>query len=337
MSRWGFILGVVALLAFAGAGWAGDYHYNATLICSDCHVMHYSQSHGYNANGSGNYLSMGDGGPFAFLLRDEVNQLCLDCHDGQVWAPDVFEANTGSAVRLAGGLNRTTSAGPYYPAGGHTLGSTDAPPGYVGTWDHPEGLECVDCHRPHGAATYRNMSASSGFPTVSYAIGTNDLTKDVFERSMLNYDVSQVDFNEPVATASKYGEWCQHCHTDFHGTSLDGNMRDQTEPAGEGWYRHPTADANIGALGGGHSSLATFNTKLYRVKVMSPTGDWGTQGSTWPTAPADLTASCFSCHKSHGSKNAFGLIYLTGTTAETEEGDGTNMRSTCKQCHRQGG
>lgn len=157
MSRWGFVLGVVALLAFAGAGWAGDYHYTTTLICSDCHVMHYSQSHGYNANGSGNYLAPGPGGPFAYLLRDEINQLCLDCHDGQVWAPDVFEANTGTAVRLAGGLNRTTSAGPYYPAGGHTLGSTATAPG--GTWNHPEGLECVDCHWPHGQASYRNLTA----------------------------------------------------------------------------------------------------------------------------------------------------------------------------------
>ena len=41
----------VALVA-VGA-FAGDYHSGTTLFCQDCHVMHASQTHGYNANGGG--------------------------------------------------------------------------------------------------------------------------------------------------------------------------------------------------------------------------------------------------------------------------------------------
>jgi len=45
-----------------------------------------------------------------------------------------------------------------------------------------------------------------------------------------------------------------------------------------------------------------------------------------------------SCHKGHGNKNAFGLVYVVGTGTLTEEGDnGTDMRNTCRACHRQGG
>jgi len=328
-------VGVAAALAVAGAAWAGDYHSGATLICADCHVMHYSQSHGYNADGSGIYLPVGQGGPFTFMLRDEETRLCLACHNGQAWAPDVFEANTGTAVRLAGALSNTSSNGDYHTADGHTLGSTANAPG--GSFSDAEGLTCTDCHHQHGKGnTYRNLQPWDAGTTVTCAVGTNDLTKDVFERTAGVYDISNVDFNEPTQTDAKYGAWCKHCHTDFHGNSQSGNMRNQTEPAGTGWYRHPTADANIGAAGGGGSDLSTFKNRLYRTKVMSASGDWGTQGQAWANAPTDLTPSCFSCHKGHGNKNSFGLIYITGSNPPGEEGDGASVKVLCKQCHRQG-
>jgi hypothetical protein len=332
----GFILGVAAVLALAGASFAGDYHAGATLICADCHVMHGSQSHGYAADGSGSYLPVGAGGPFVYLLRDEETKLCLACHDGQAWAPDVLEANTGAAInRMAGALNKTTSSGTYNPAGGHTLGSMATAPG--GTFADAEGLKCTDCHHQHGKDnSYRNLQNLGG-AVVTAAVTTNDPAKDVFERSPASYDISQVDFNEPATTASKMGAWCQGCHTDYHGNASSPNMRDQAHAAGEGWLRHPTAEANIGAIGGGHSALSQFRNNLYRTKVMSASGDWGTQGVAWAAAPADLTPSCFSCHKGHGNQNAFGLIYMTGTAAPTEEGNaGGTAKTLCKQCHRQG-
>lgn len=339
MLKRGFYLGVAAVLALAGAALAGDYHQGATLICADCHIMHGSQSHGYNDDGSGIYVPVGDEAPYVYLLRDEVNELCLGCHNNQAWAPDVMEANTGSAVRLAGALNSPNSAGPYYPEGGHTLWSTDVAPG--GTWSNPEGMTCIDCHYQHGRSTntYRNLIAFGGSANaVTYAVGTNDPTKDVFERAAAGYDISNVDYNEPNTAGSKMGTFCKNCHTDFHGSAADANMRDQGHSAGQGWVRHPAADANIGAQGGGHSSLSQFRNKLYRTKVMSASGDWGTQGVAWPSAPADLTPSCFSCHKSHGNKHAFGIIHMTGNAPPGEDGDATSngVKNICKQCHIQG-
>jgi Doubled CXXCH motif (Paired_CXXCH_1) len=102
----------------------------------------------------------------------------------------------------------------------------------------------------------------------------------------------------------------------------------------EEFKRHPASTVNIGALGGGHSNLPRFVSKANQVQVMSPTGQFPgsyTEGT--------LSPSCFSCHKGHGNQNAFGLIYMVGTGAVSEEGDatGTQSRNTCRQCHTQGG
>jgi hypothetical protein len=103
----------VLILSAAGAVRAGDHHRDDTLSCADCHVMHYSQSHGYAPDGSGTFLVPADG-PHEYLLRDDVNDLCLACHDDSTLAPDVLGANVVSSpsdVRLAGYLNRLTLEG----------------------------------------------------------------------------------------------------------------------------------------------------------------------------------------------------------------------------------
>lgn len=92
--------GVLAFLASVAV--AGDYHTGTTLRCADCHVMHYSQAHGYSANGGGFHATLHAGGPYEFLLRGEVNDLCLTCHDGSTFIPDVLTANTAANVRQGG-------------------------------------------------------------------------------------------------------------------------------------------------------------------------------------------------------------------------------------------
>jgi len=331
---------------------AGEYHYGQTLVCYDCHTMHFSQSHKWadgtavsnKAGTGGDWL--GTSGPNAYLLKgSNSNGLCLSCHDGQTFAPDVMGANTNSYVRAAGALSSGTA--PYENWKGHTLDGLVTPPGgYMNL-----RLECVNCHSPHGNTSYRNLDGTS--TPVTYAKGTNDLTKDVFLRSWTlgqiatNYSVDNVDFNEPPATPQNRGSpmatFCRGCHTEFHGRGGDSNMGGT---GGTGWLRHPTADANIGqyAADGQHSSLDVFKNKLYRVKVMSPLGDWGTQGSAWAAAPTNLTPTCVTCHKAHGNQNPFGLIFLAGTGPLTEEGDsdgntspnpGVRMRALCGQCHVQ--
>lgn len=163
------------------------------------------------------------------------------------------------------------------------------------------------------------------------SIGTNDLTKDVFERQAAEYDESVVDWNEPDSTQSAIGNWCSGCHTNFHGTPGDANVGGT--PSGssyEEFLRHPTAGVNIGAIGGGHSSLTQYNNHTNKVKVMSEVG-------VWDPAGADVTVTCISCHKAHGNGNAFGLIFRSGTGTLTENGDsnGTQLEHLCGQCHVQ--
>jgi len=336
MKRLGLLLGVFALLIGVPLAMAGDFHSGSTLICSDCHVMHYSQTHGYSEDGSGIYAPLGNDGPYHYLLRNDVNDLCLTCHNNASFAPDVLGANSNGYVRQAGGLNRDGTA-PYYHGDGHTLDATDAAPG--GTWANPDGMTCTDCHHQHGRNAlgngYRNLrdrpGTAPGTSIITYAIGTNDLTKDAFERFLTplssHYGADNIDFNEPDATKSAYATFCKGCHTEFHGTKGGPEVGGAT---GVEWLRHPNADADIGANTGGHSSLTQFNSHVNKVQVMSATG-------VWDPAPAGVTPSCMSCHKAHGNQHAFGLMFMKGTGTVTEQGDdGFAVKNLCRQCHVQG-
>jgi hypothetical protein len=338
------------------AAMAGDYHRASGLVCADCHTMHFSQQHGYGTGAASDnpagFTPLGGAGPHAYLLRNEVNELCMTCHDNQTFAPDVVGANANTYVRLAGNLNLHTDALAEQQTG-HTLGSTDVAPGSNPTWSMPTvGLECTNCHFPHGGENYRNLAGNQGnysalgrtHSKVLYNAGTapnyagsfpNDLTKDVYQRDgnldqlATHYGWSNVDYNEPATTAfneSAYAYWCKGCHTEFHG-AVGGTEVGGT--GGEAWLRHPSAVANIGAMGGGHSSYSRYSGLTNHVKTMSASG-------VWPAT--DNTPSCFSCHKSHGNENAFGLIYMSGTGSITENGDnGTTVKEMCRQCHNQGG
>jgi hypothetical protein len=335
------MVGVVALAA------AGDFHVGTSLVCSDCHVAHYSQSHGYTVGGI--FTPLGAEGPYEDLLRDDPNKVCLACHNGASFAPDVFGANGGTTgVRQAGGLNAATGHGLSNDAGydqidGHTLYSTAMPPGAGTTAYVPgaEGLTCVNCHAQHGiAAQYRNLLNRGNFAgdTLSYAVGTNDLTRDVFERGAAEYTIDRVDFNEPSPRQSHYGKWCQTCHKDFHGQGGDANMGGLaggvTSTNATPWKRHPTADVNIGESGTAAtfiSSLARYAGVTNKVKVMDSQGLWTGTGSD-----NTVTPSCMSCHKAHGNMNGFGLIFMIGTGTVTEEGDGGVYKDLCRQCHSQG-
>jgi hypothetical protein len=326
---------------------AGEYHFGATLACTDCHTMHFSQTHNWDGSTpvsptpepDGNWL--GASGPNTYLLKLPESQLCLACHDGQTFAPDVYGANTGAPyVRQAGAL--PTGQAPYEQWKGHTLNQLLPAPGGSANLR----LQCVTCHAHHGSANYRNLDGTA--TPISYAVGTNNLARDVFVRSSAvgaiptNYAVDNVDFNEPGANASAMGRFCRGCHPDFHGGAYDSNMYDGLPGTGA-WLRHPTAGVNIGAIGGEHSILAAFAAHPYRVKVMSPTGDWGTPGVIFATPPTNLTPSCMSCHKAHGNQNPFGLIFLEGTGPVNEEGDANGnaaapalrITSLCGQCHVQ--
>jgi nitrate/TMAO reductase-like tetraheme cytochrome c subunit len=343
------------IVPFSRGPEAGDYHAGDTLNCQYCHTMHFSISREVHTAG---FIpsSLGPSGPYQKLLKNNPNDLCLSCHDGQLFGyPDVMESyGSTTFIRQGGMLNRIGSSTPYEHWKGHTLGSTATAPG--GTFSNGEGFACIDCHMPHGvAAQYRNLwvSANSGDKFyekfITYATQTNDLSKDVFQRTPstftssgscgechpihgtgLRYSMNDISFNEPNPTRSAFGQWCKSCHTDFHGQGGDSNMGGRSGgDVGAPWLRHPTADVNIGANSNARSSYPIWSTGwdiTKRVQTMSSSG-------TYPAT--DNTPHCLSCHRGHGSINPFGLIYTNpdGTLAIESTQQGASISNTCKQCH----
>lgn len=304
--------------------------------------MHYSQHHNYTGGSTG--LITDSLGPFRKLLKSDPNELCLTCHNGTSIAPDVLGNNTNPYVRQAGGLNTPGIDSGYAVYKGHTLGSTDTAPG--GTWSNADyGLLCIDCHAPHGVPTqYRNLWNSDDpgnkfhGKNITYAVAQNDLAKDVFLQVSgfgmeARYGAKFVKFNEPDSGESAYGSWCGSCHENFHGNggSINVGGAHGGDSGSSPWLRHPVADVNIGQNDTDMSSLAQYQSHTNRVQVMSASGNW--------QAGSDVTPSCFSCHKAHGNKNAFGLIYMKGSgTTLTEEGDAGSTGKPidlCRQCHVQ--
>lgn len=315
------------LVFLAASAQAGLYHGGDAGACQDCHKT-----------------ATRDQGPvlIASLItplprqssfsRMDVNRTCLDCHSGRGGTGDgssVLSIASGALVRQAGALN-----GPGGLAhSGHTLGSTQRAPG--GRWrPGPQGLTCTDCHDAHGEnGQYRNLVLRPGTATedrrVTFVVGpNNDLQKNVWIRSDFGgaevHDARNVRFNQPRPGRSAYGEWCQGCHTDFHGAAGSPNMGGVN-----GWTRHPSADARIGGGPGRNSSLTRYAALANRVPTMSASGSW---------PASDNTPSCMSCHKAHGNGNPFGLLYMAGVGQITENGDsqGKNQTHLCQQCHTQG-
>jgi cytochrome c553 len=194
---------------------------------------------------------------------------------------------------------------------------------------------------------------------VSYVIGATNIPNPntgaagawVLEKAAANYDNDNVQYLEPDQTGSMYGAWCGSCHGNFHGNTTSPNI----EIGGE-IVRHPTAGVDIpaGTVAAGTGSW-NITDPTHRLKVMDNT-------ATWDGTSATMTPSCFSCHKSHGNANKFGLVFVlpngdtsypatavpAGSTIDprllgaaraasmTEQGDGFEYRNLCKNCHGMG-
>ena len=363
---------------------AGEWHTGTTNICTDCHSMHFSQQHNWDSNAvpstvaaaNGNWLSTE--GPNTYLLKmADINALCAACHDGHQMSPDVVGFDSDplpSQGRQAGALNDPSLGPPYEVFKGHTLGSTATPPGYnpavVGapsTWYDPsKGLGCPSCHGAHGSPpAYRNLGPDALGPTAAnfrptYVISTtNDTTKDVWinipagyvgntgDPASFNpfYDAANVTFNRidrtvnGRSTSNAMDTFCAACHGDFHGGPGDANIG-ASKASLNGFLRHPTSQATIGASVtqglDGHSSLSRYAGATTRVKV------YANDHSGF----SDATPGCITCHKGHGNRNPFGLIFMprngSPSSAFAEEGFWDPSQSylqgyvnLCGQCHDQ--
>lgn len=347
---------LVAIVA-AVPVFAGEWHAGGTNVCTDCHTMHFSMQHDWagsspvstTVQANGNWLSTN--GPNEFLLKAPANQLCLGCHDGQTFAPDVLGVNANASPtqgRRAGALNDSSQGTPYETYKGHTLGSTATPPGFNPTaagvpassvYDPSGTLECISCHLQHGSATvYRNLGPRSAAFQPTYVLGTtNDTTKDVWiniaapytpntgSAATFNplYDEANVSYNvtNPTAptgatmqTANRMDTFCSACHGDFHGAPGDANIGGTSIGAlADGFIRHPTSKQVIGAAtAGGHSALTRYAQATTRVKVYAN----DRVGFT------DAQPGCVSCHKAHGNQNPFGLVFLARKATSVGEQGG---------------
>ena len=182
----GVLVAMAALVGLANLAMAGDYHVGRLLVCSDCHTPHASMKHGFQpgtpaSDADTTWLGIHtENPPYAKLLRGEtVNNVCLNCHEGRTDVPDVLgpSSNPPAHGRSAGALNVInagahgyTNTLPYTQGAGHSLWSTDPPPG--ATAGAPpiaaEGLECTDCHLAHGGKYFRNMVGTVATSTATF-------------------------------------------------------------------------------------------------------------------------------------------------------------------------
>jgi len=356
----------LALLAFPAL--AGEWHSGQNNLCTDCHTMHFSQTHNWDgstpvpttAQPNGNWL--GATGPNNFLLKLPANELCLACHDGQTFAPDVYGVNANASPsqgREAGALNGAVPGVPAPGAGyddwkGHTLDSTETPPGFdptvIGasaTWYDPAGgLECVNCHAQHGPTyAYRNLgpyslggAASAARPT--YVIDTtNDATRDVWvniaapyvpnqgSAAAFNpyYDFANISFNRNDGAAgtthysNRIDNLCAACHGNFHGDNTDPTTTNaQTIANLDGFIRHPTSGSGTFAIGAAGAAGYGGHSALSRYTNAT------TKVKVYSDAAGytDAVPGCVTCHKGHGNQNPFGLFFLSRDAVSVNENGG---------------
>lgn len=314
-------------LWISGVALAGEYHQAGTLNCSDCHTMHYSQTHQYDGTAGAGTPSL-SGGPNANLLRQTGGTLCLACHDGSTAAPDVVGTDTnstGSGGRQAGAL--TTGSASYEDYKGHTLTTSSVTP--PGGSAMAGGLSCANCHAVHGSSSYRNLNTTISYQFATAANNSTDVRVNLAAypgagsgMSGGYYSRNNIFFNELSGTESPYGDFCAQCHGNFHGTANTGASADFT--------RHPTEAVELNTIG--TATTGRYTTRTNKVQVMKASNSGAV--TDWENA----NPSCMSCHKAHGNQNPFGLLYMsTGTVNEQGSSGGTAMRDLCGQCHTQGG
>jgi hypothetical protein len=363
-----FIVCLAVLAAAALPAFAGEWHAGTTNVCTDCHTMHFSMQHDWNSlnapsntpAANGNWLSVN--GPNQFLLKAPANELCAGCHDGQTFAPDVIGNNTNLAGltqgRSAGALNDEVGAAPYQQYKGHTLGSTDIPPGFNPTAagvpvanqyvPGAEGLECISCHLQHGSATvWRNLGPRVAAFQPTYAMGTtNNTTMDVWLNQQYTTDAVTTGNPYPANSGNP-----TTFNTIYDNANVIYNKSNPAVPAGSsettsnrmdtfcsschGNFHGGPGDGNIGASMAALDGFIRHPTSVVVIGASAAQSYGGhsalsryVQATTKVKVYAndrvgytDASPGCVSCHKSHGNQNPFGLVFLNrNATAIDEQG-----------------
>lgn len=365
MKRWAVLAAAAALLAVPYAGWArmagpedlskarihrgagpgtratgvmGSYpdaeprfHSGSTLACSDCHISHASQTHLRDPNAPGmNEPVPYVGNPNPKLLRaGDPLDLCLTCHDGRSFAPDVLnEDANGLAQRSAGFFGNPDAVNPHGHDLGHGLPKAPDELCIRCHWGSPDDrkVTCIDCHAPHGNGRARNLQWAS-WPQGTPELG---LFSSPLGSGMARYEAANVSYGSLGSEALReVTNICLDCHHVFTGGWY-------IDPDGNGIHnRHPSFDSERGSPNTISQGDAQGTTVSSHWVGGTGSGFYGTTrvrsvvpGATGYAAGTVVDAGngvfCLSCHRAHGSDQDFGMVWpLSGGLSATG----------CDQCH----
>ena len=297
---------------------AAAFHEETTLVCNECHTMHYEDGD-TPPNGGGD-------GPFKHLsIKEHSSMLCLSCHDGKVGIPDVSGADdvNGLAERSSGFFATVNVDN----ANGHNLALDRT----RGNLDKTQ-VGCIDCHDPHGKSTsapdykYRNLQWTSdpdSEPMIRAFVKPGVTGLDVYEQHNIGYtapDTKTSDWREVTSI-------CFDCHPAFKS---DGYTRNSDGTC----VRHPSTDSERGIweLINKHGAPQT-DPEHWRVGagIGFAIGrlPFIVSGATGYTEAATVAAQtnevfCLTCHKAHGSGYKNSLRWPA------------NSNLGCQQCHNKG-